>query len=468
MSQARRCLRRQPRRRHFRGLGRVGRAPARVHPALLGALAALSLGHSARAFVLDTRAERRPAEQHCAGADGTACAVPGSISEPLLGAELKLLTGPGFVVLRGAEAVAEAACAAPIVAEAALTDTVERVEQRLGVDAELAIVLSSAPPSCNSIYYVPLANDVRGIGYGHDDGRELFDETPETRLEGIAFLNDWPYWRAHADEFRGAFHHELAHRWGARVQARIDGVASGELLGRGQAHWSYFLDTRGSPHEGNSWVPDALGQHSETPPHGSRFSPLDLYLMGVGLPEEVEPFALLRHPSASGLDCRGQSIRAASPPQTCGSRAVTGQVSQISIADILAVEGPREPAASHDAQSRSVLVILLDASAAPLDADTCQELSAVLATRFRDFAGATAGRMQLQQVLAGDGDCAAAEWSLPARLSEPPGEAARGCTLASRARGPATRELASVEPWALAAIVYGTWHRRSQRGCRWS
>lgn len=390
--------------------------------ALLGGLVALSLGGSARAFVIDTRADERcRAAPEDATPDDPACASPQSTTGALLGDELQLLQGPGFVLVRGGMSVAEAACSAQPIATAVLSDTVQRVERALGVEAPLAIVLSSTPPSCNSIYYAPLANDVRGIGYGHDDGRELFDDTPDSALEGVAFLNDWPYWRAHAEEFESAFHHEVAHRWGARVQAKIDGAPSNELLGRGLAHWSYFLDTRGSPHEGNVWVADELGQHSETPPHGSQFSPLDLYLMGVGLPEEVAPFQLLREPEVAGNDCRGQPVSAASPPQTCASVEATGQPATIAIEDVLAVEGPREPPASHAARSLSALVIVLDGTPEPFDAATCREFSAVLGQRFADFRAATADRLQLQPALAGQGDCDETAWAPPA----PPPSASR-------------------------------------------
>jgi hypothetical protein len=212
------------------------------------------------------------------------------------------------------------------------------------------------------------------------------------------------------------------------VQAELDGLASNELLGRGLAHWSYFLDTRGSPHEGNVWVADELGQHSETPSHGSQFSPLDLYLMGVGLPEEVEPFQLLRDPQVSGLDCRGQPLSAASPPQTCGSMELKGRPARVAIEDILAVEGPRQPPASHAVRSLNALVIVLDGMPAPFDSATCREFSAVLAQRFADFRAATAGRLQLEPALAGQGDCDETAWMPPAA---PPSSSsgAGGCSL---------------------------------------
>jgi hypothetical protein len=406
--------------------------------ALLGGLVALGWEGSARAFVIDTRAdERRPVAPDGAAAEA-APGEPQSTTGALLGDELNLVRGPGFVLVRGGLAVAEAACAAQPIATATLSDTVQRVERALGVDAAIGIVLSSTAPSCNSIYYAPLANDVRGIGYGHDDGRELFDDTPDSGLEGVAFLNDWPYWRAHAEEFASAFQHEVAHRWGARVQARIDGEPSNELLGRGLAHWSYFLDTAGSPHEGNVWIADELGQHSETPAHGSRFSPLDLYLMGVGLPAEVEPFQLLRNARVPGLDCRGKPVSAVSPPQTCASVEAMGQPVSIAIEDILAVEGPRQPPASHAVRRLSALVIVLDGTRAPFDAASCHEFAGVLAQRFADFRAATADRLQLEPALAGQGDCDEAAWTPPApppsSSSEPGGCSVSAAGATSRRR----------------------------------
>lgn len=388
---------------------------------LAGALLALP----ARAIVSDPRAE----ERSCPGSSAAAC--PSDVaSAALLGDELVVLAGPRFGLVRGAQAVAEAGCAAQNIAAAALADAVQRAEQRLGVDAELALVLSAAAPSCNLIYYVPLANDVRGIGYGHEDGRELFDDTPSSALQGVAFLNDWPYWRTRPAEFHGAFHHELGHRWGARVLADVPGGAEHELLGRGREHWSYFLDTRGSPHEGNVWLPGADGWLSQTPPHGSEFSWLDLYLMGVATPEEVGPFELLLRPSTSAVDCRGRPVTSASPPQACQPLLVQAERVQLTIDAILAREGPREPAASTAPREVSVLALVLDSAQFPFGPADCRELGGVLEQRFAEFAQATRGRLALSAVLPAAADCDAPEWSVapvPASAASPAGE--RGCAL---------------------------------------
>jgi hypothetical protein len=183
------------------------------------------------------------------------------------------------------------------------------------------------------------------------------------------------------------------------------------------------------------WVADALGQHSETPPHGSQFSPLDLYLMGVALPEEVEPFQLLRNATVPGLDCQGQPVSAASPPQTCASVEASGQPARVAIDDILAVEGPRQPAASRSARSLSALVIVLDGTPAPFDAAMCREFAGVLAQRFSDFRAATADRLQLEPARAGQGDCDETAWTPPV---QPPasGSESGGCSVGGIAARP--------------------------------
>ena len=65
---------------------------------------------------------------------------------------------------------------------------------------------------------VDVAREPRiGYGYFYDD--ELFDLSPGSALEGIAFLNDMTYWESNDEELTRSFLHELGHRWGARVQS---------------------------------------------------------------------------------------------------------------------------------------------------------------------------------------------------------------------------------------------------------
>lgn len=312
-----------------------------------------------------------------------------------LGAEVRASLGPGFAFVPGAAAIAAAACVSQRLSGRALFELVTQVSRQLDVDPELAVVLTTASIGCDELFYVPVENDVRGIGYARSDPRELFDDSPGTRLEGIAFLNDYPYWRRHPDEFRRAFLHELGHRWGARVRAG-SGDEAERLLGRDGEHWSYFLDTGGSPLEGNAWSPLVDGvAAADTPLVPAGFSDFDLYLMGALPAERVEPARLL-DPSAlqHARDCLGHPLTEASPPQSCGRLELDGSAELVSIDSVIASEGPREPAPDPSPRSLEVIVLVLSDSS-DFEPRACAELGRSIAVSLADFADATRGRIGL-------------------------------------------------------------------------
>lgn len=369
--------------------------------------------------------------------------------------------GPGFALVRGAGGLADVGCAPPEIASAALADAVRRVQLSLQVDAQLAVILTTGAARCDAIYYIPLANDTRGIGYAHADPREVFDDTPGLALEGIAFLNDWPYWSQRQQELQSAFNHELGHRWGGRVRSRAD--AGGlELLGRGGDHWSYFLDTGGSPLEGNLWVAAEAGYESRTPEYPSEFSALDLYLMGVAEPHEVPPLRLLTQARAEGLDCALRPISASSPPQTCGDAFVQAELTDIGIDEIIQAEGPRVPAAAAEPKEVELVVLVIETPSSPLRGADCEQLALALTQRRAGFERATRGRLRLVDVLGEGGSCdgLSLDAEPPLSPSTPALPRAPSCALAgpSAARSPAL--------WLLLACLCTGYRRREASNAR--
>jgi hypothetical protein len=322
-----------------------------------------------------------------------------SLPEPTPPASVRWLAGPGFGFGLAAAGAAALACAPPNVARAALKDVVLGAESALGVDAQIAVVLTTHALDCGNIYYVPLANDVLGIGYRHGDPRDVFDDTPGQQLEGVAFLNDWPYWQARPDELESALNHEVGHRWGARVHARIAGVPSVALLGRAQDHWSYFLDSGGSPLEGNVWRATEPGRSSETPRYPTQFSALDRYLMGALPAAEVPAFELLVDPVSDAKDCTGHALGPASPPQTCGTLELTAEPVSVSIDDVIAVEGPRLPAAGAAPRQVGVLVLMLQSRDETWSAAECEVMARSMREGIGAFERASAGGVRLDNVL---------------------------------------------------------------------
>ncbi len=213
-------------------------------------------------------------------------------------------------------------------------------------------------------YYMPLSNDVLGIGAANIAPYEdRYDET-EGRLQGYIFMNNWRlYLGQNAVLGREVFLQEIGHRWGAFVHYDQGQGRQRDLLGRDDAHWSYWLHSDNSALEGNYWQDNGDGTFT-TRSSGYRisFSPLDRYLMGALPPEEVPPFFIIDNPDAAGArDSRGSRLNPASPPEHAGQlRTFAGTRREITIDDIIAAEGPRRPrwtASQREWRMATVLVV---------------------------------------------------------------------------------------------------------------
>lgn len=336
------------------------------------------------------------------------CVRPLPASPPPVLSDLQFETGPGFLYVPNALGAANVACASELAGNTALLALATQATVQTGFDPQLVVVLTTTPLLCGDLFYIPVANDARGIGYQHLGGRETFDDSPDTRLEGIAFLNDFPYWQQQPQEFETAFLHEVGHRWGARVRFADENGPTTSLLGRQLLHWSYFLDTQGSPLEGNRFTTTDDGRtRIEAPPTGSRFSALDLYLMGVLPAGEVPPLDLysIQGYSIQGdpLDCSRQTLEAQSPPQRCNPITVDTEFRSIPIDAVIAAEGERDPAITENPEVEVLVLVLGDD--ADLDAQMCRDLQPALQARIDDFERATSGRLKLHNLVSNDGPC---------------------------------------------------------------
>ncbi len=87
-------------------------------------------------------------------------------------------------------------------------------------------------------YYMPLANDVAGIGYKNltPDGTEIFDET-QGPLQGFIFMNNWRiYTQGDPNLSRIVWLQEIGHRWGAFTYYDKGNGQREDMLGRDLAH----------------------------------------------------------------------------------------------------------------------------------------------------------------------------------------------------------------------------------------
>ena len=131
---------------------------------------------------------------------------------------------------------------------------------------------------------------------------------------------------------------EAGHRFGAYTLF-VDPATnrpSTELLGRDNAHWSFYLNTDASFIEGNQITDKGEGQtpRFETTEIVKRYSALDQYLMGLRSAEEVPPTFLVRPP---------RSIDFTSPHAPQAGILFDGTRFDVTVPMIVAAEGPRLP-----------------------------------------------------------------------------------------------------------------------------
>jgi len=230
-------------------------------------------------------------------------------------------------------------------------------------------------------YHLAVANDVTGIGYRNEEpfsnSAQWTGKPTAGRLQSFVHMNfvdgfpaqpDAPYSRLYTPvELLG---HEIGHRWLARVRLDLPGVGPTiVLLGRQRTHWSFALESHGSPLEGNFWLGGDPGWYTTTA-RTLGYSPLDLYLMGFLDRDAVDPGTLFWLSDADSLapptDAGGNNWNAASTP----TPGVTAHATRndFTIDDLIKTNGTRIPgaaAAPHDFRAAFALVWMDEWPATP-------------------------------------------------------------------------------------------------------
>jgi hypothetical protein len=112
--------------------------------------------------------------------------------------------------------------------------------------------------------------DEQGTGKPHSS-------TPGVPIKAalwMSYPSYWDSWPEDADVW--VFGQELGHQWLAYPDADDGTGPTDALLGRAGSHWSWFLDTPGSPMEGNAWIDHGDGTFTTDLAAPYRFSDLDL------------------------------------------------------------------------------------------------------------------------------------------------------------------------------------------------
>jgi hypothetical protein len=183
--------------------------------------------------------------------------------------------------------------------------------------------------------------------------------------------------------------HETGHRWGATLRFRDGAGDSDAWLGRQLAHWSFFTDTDASVLEGNE-IADQGGSFRTGPP-SLRYSPFDLYAMGLLRESEVPATFYVTSPVVT--DPSSISVNRESAPRS--NVSMNGSRAEVTIAAVVAAMGPRSPAAGGGPREHRQAWIYISSAGRSPDPAAVSKID-TFRRAFQDFfAQATGGRMSV-------------------------------------------------------------------------
>jgi hypothetical protein len=237
-------------------------------------------------------------------------------------------------------------------------------------------------------YEITVANEVRGIG------QDIFDLSRALgsggRLRSLVVM-DWlgKYPEDPTQKFLGenntlsVLGQEVGHRWLAYVNFRDrTGARSTALLGRDDAHWSFFFDSDASVMEGND-IEDLGGGQFRTVDAVKRYSRLDQYLMGAIPSSQVPTFFYVESPNSTKVKSDAPSVGV----------SFSGTRRDVLVSDVIAIHGARDPDVNTSAKVFRQAFIYIVSNGRSLDTGQVGKLDRIRAQWELFFAGATENKM---------------------------------------------------------------------------
>jgi hypothetical protein len=237
-------------------------------------------------------------------------------------------------------------------------------------------------------YELTLANDIRGIG------QEIYNTSRLAgsggRLASLVVMDSLTkYPEDPTQKFLGenstlsVIGQEVGHRWLAYVDFRDHtGTRSKALLGRDDAHWSFFLDSDASVMEGND-IEDLGGGQFRTVDAVRRYSRLDQYIMGLIPASSVPTFFYVESPTSPKVPGDAPSIGV----------SFTGTRRDVLIDDVVAANGPRIPSPADAPKAHRQAFIYVVSSGRSTDAAQVAKLDKIRSQWEAFFLLATENRM---------------------------------------------------------------------------
>ena len=242
-----------------------------------------------------------------------------------------------------------------------------------------------------------VANEIRGIGLDVFDQSRAFGSGG--RLRSMVMMDTLGKYPADPQtRFLGENNtlsllgQESGHRWLAFLKFRDhNGQESEELLGRDQAHWSFFMDSDASVMEGND-IEDLGGGAFRTAATVQRYSRLDQYSMGYVTESQVPAFFYVENPS---------NIVPSREREDAPRTGVTfnGTKRTVLIQDVVAVMGAREPSPSQTSRIHSQAFIFVLSNGRTLDPAQADKIDRIRREWGTFFGRAVEGRARIESRL---------------------------------------------------------------------
>jgi hypothetical protein len=239
-----------------------------------------------------------------------------------------------------------------------------------------------------------VTNEVRGIGIGIFDASRDYGSSGRLRsfvvMDDINKYPDNPLEKVLGENTTvSVLGQEAGHRWLAFLEFRDrNGNRSTELLGRDEAHWSFFFDSDASVMEGNE-IQDLGGGSFQTVAAVERYSLLDQYAMGLVPPSAVPSFFYVENPT---------NVTPNREPDDAPRVGVrfNGTRRDVSIEDVIAIHGPRDPSSAQSPRVHRQAFLFVVGNGRTAGNAQIQKIDRIRLEWETFFLRATDGRMRAQ------------------------------------------------------------------------
>ena len=242
-------------------------------------------------------------------------------------------------------------------------------------------------------YEITIGNDIQGIGQAIYDIPADFGSDALSSIVVMGWLGkyfDDPERKVSRENTTlSLLGHEVGHRWLAFMDfSDHDREGSSALLGRANAHWSFFFDSDASVMEGND-IEDLGGGSFRTVAAVEGYSALDQYAMGLRHDHEVPSFFYVEAPA-----------NAMPPARSTGSPQVgvtfNGTKREVLIEDVIEVEGARVPSVDESPRVHRQAFVYVVGSGREANPDHITKLDSIRLQWEPFFREATDNRMQAE------------------------------------------------------------------------